>query len=69
MTELLNLGFGFLGSFLRRDTDLVVENLALRHQLQVVLRSNRRPRVRNRVWEGKSRPIGERVERLSFDGA
>src|SRR5713101_8697816 len=48
MTELLNLVFGFLRSFLRRDTDLLLENLALRHQLQVVLRSDPRPRLRNR---------------------
>jgi putative transposase len=55
MTELLNLLFGFLSSFVRRDTELLLENLALRHQLQVVLRSNPRPRLRNRdrmlwVW-------------------
>jgi hypothetical protein len=48
MTELLNLVFGFLHSFLRRDTDLLVENLALRHQLRVVLRFNPRPHLRNR---------------------
>ena len=48
MNELLNLVFGFLRSFLRRDTDLLLENLALRHQLQVVLRSDPRPRLRNR---------------------
>src|SRR6266581_6444216 len=55
MNELLNLVFGFLRSFLRRDTDLLLENLALRHQLQVVLRSNPRPRFRNRdrmLWVG-----------------
>ncbi len=55
MTELLNLLIGFLRSFVRRDTELLLENLALRHQLQVVLRSNPRPRLRNRdrilwVW-------------------
>jgi transposase InsO family protein len=55
MTELLNLLFGFLRSFVRRDTALLLENLVLRHQLQVVLRSNPRPRLRNRdrilwVW-------------------
>jgi len=32
MTELLNLVFGSLRSFLQRDTDLLSENLALRHQ-------------------------------------
>ncbi len=48
MTEPLHLLFGFLRAFLRRDTDLLLENLALRHQLQVVLRSNPRPRLRNR---------------------
>jgi putative transposase len=48
MTELLNLLFGFLRSFGRCDTELLLENLALRHQLQVVLRSNPRPRLRNR---------------------
>ena len=61
MTELLKLVFGFLRSFLRRDTDLLLENLALRHQLQVVLRSNPRPRLRNRdrilwVWIHRFRP-------------
>jgi len=48
MTELLSLVIGFLRSFVRRDTELLVENLALRHQLQVVVRSNPRPRLRNR---------------------
>ncbi len=55
MTEVLNLLIGFLRSFLRRDTELLLENLALRHQLQVILRSNPRPCLRNRdrilwVW-------------------
>ncbi len=55
MTELLNLLFGFIRSFVRRDTELLLENLVLRHQLQVVLRSNSRPRLRTRdrilwVW-------------------
>ena len=55
MTELLNVLFGFLRSFVRPDTELLLENLALRHQLQVLLRSNPRPRLRNRdrilwVW-------------------
>jgi hypothetical protein len=48
MTELLNLLLGFLHSFVRCDTQLLLENLALRHQLQVVLRSNPKPRLRNR---------------------
>ena len=51
MTEFFILVVGSLRAFLRRDTDLLLENLALRHQLQVVLRSragdrrlqNRRP--------------------------
>ncbi len=41
MTELLNLLFGIVRSFLRRDTDLLLENLALHHQLQVVLDPSR----------------------------
>jgi len=46
MTELLYLLFGLFRSLLRRrDSDLLLENLALRHQLQVALRSNRRPRL------------------------
>ncbi len=55
MTEPLNLLFGFLRSLLRSDSDLLLENVALRHQLQVLRRSNLRPRLRNRdrmlwVW-------------------
>src|SRR5712691_4179674 len=49
VTELLNLLLGFLRSFVRRDSELLLENLALRHQLQVVLRSNPKPRLRN--WD------------------
>ena len=35
-------------SALRRHTDLAVENLLLRHQLSVALRSRSRPRFRRR---------------------
>ncbi len=37
MTELLNLVFRFLRSFLRRDTNLLVENLALRGKLETLI--------------------------------
>ena len=55
MTEFFILVVGSLRAFLQRDADLLLENLALRHQLQVVLRSKPRPRLRNRdrilwVW-------------------
>jgi|ERR1035437_6072242 hypothetical protein len=39
MFHLVRLAFGTLGSFFRSWTALVAENLALRHQLGVLLRS------------------------------
>ncbi len=48
MLELFTLLLGVLRSALRRHTDLAVENLLLRHQLAVALRSRSRPRFRRR---------------------
>jgi transposase InsO family protein len=43
MIELIGVLLGTVTRLLRKRQDLVVENLLLRHQLQIALRSNRRP--------------------------
>ena len=48
MLEMLQLLLGLLASLIRERQDLVVENLLLRHQLTVTLRSRPRPRVHRR---------------------
>jgi hypothetical protein len=45
MIELLKLVFSLVRSIFRRDAELILENLALRHQLQIALRSHPRPRL------------------------
>ena len=47
MLWLLLLPFRAILALLRSHQDLALENLVLRHQLQVVLRNNPRPRLRN----------------------
>ena len=49
MLTLLRLLFGMLTAGLRRQHDLLPENLFLRQQLQVALRSRRRPRLHS--WD------------------
>jgi hypothetical protein len=48
MIELIKLLLGLVRSFFRPDVELILENLALRHQLQIALRSHPRPRPSNR---------------------
>lgn len=45
MVELLKLVFSLVRSFCRPNAELILENLALRHQLQIALRSHPRPRL------------------------
>jgi hypothetical protein len=45
MDRLLLLILGVVGSVCRSRADLVLENAALRHQLGVLMRAGRRPRV------------------------
>jgi hypothetical protein len=42
MIEFFKLIFGLVRSFFRRDLELILGNLALRHRLQIVLRSHPR---------------------------
>ena len=44
----LQLILSFLGSFLRNQTELAAENLALRQQLAVLERQSKRPRLKKR---------------------
>src|ERR1035437_2199757 len=48
MIEPFKLVFRLVRSIFRRDPQLILENLALRHQLQIALRSHPRPRLSNR---------------------
>jgi transposase InsO family protein len=48
MLELLGLLLPTLARFFRRRQELAVENLLLRHQLQIALRSRPRPRLKTR---------------------
>ena len=48
MLELISLLLPTLARLFRRRHDLVVENLLLRHQLHVVLRSRPRPDLKTR---------------------
>ena len=53
MIEFFTLLLGLGRAGLRSHADLVVENLLLRHQLAVLMRSGRRPKLRTRdklVW-------------------
>ncbi|MDQ6901121.1 MAG: hypothetical protein M3072_16770 [Candidatus Dormibacteraeota bacterium] len=53
MLELVRLLFPTLGQIFRSRHDLVLENLLLRQQLQIALRSRPRPRLKARdrlVW-------------------
>ncbi len=66
MLELLLLLVRTLVAVLRSRRDLVLENLVLRHQLQVALRTHRRPSVHNRdrilwTWLRQLWPSGWRV--------
>jgi len=45
MDRLLLLILGVVGSVCRSRADLVLENAVLRHQLGVLMRAGRRPRV------------------------
>src|ERR1035437_436683 len=65
MLWLLFLPLRALLALRRSHRDLALENLALRHQLQVVLRTNPRPRLRNSdrvfwVWLRHLWPAGWR---------
>jgi hypothetical protein len=46
--EFFKLILGLVRSCPRSDAELILENLALRHQLQIALRSHPRPRLSNR---------------------
>jgi len=46
MLELLRLALHALGAAVRSRRDLALDNLVLRHQLQVALRTNAHPRLR-----------------------
>ena len=48
MIEFFKLILGLVRSCFRSDAELILENLALRHQLQIALRSHPRPRLSNR---------------------
>ena len=48
MIELFKLVLCLVRSLLRPDAELILENLALRHQLQIALRPHPRPRLSNR---------------------
>jgi len=48
MLELLRIFLPTLARLFRKRRDLLVENLLLRHQLQVALRSRPRPRLKTR---------------------
>jgi transposase InsO family protein len=48
MIEFFKLILGLIRSFFRSDAELILENLVLRHQLQIALRSHPRPRLSNR---------------------
>lgn len=48
MLELISLLLSTPARLIRRQNDLVVENLLLRHQLQVALRSHPRPDLKTR---------------------
>ena len=48
MIEFFQLILGLVRSLFRPDAELILENLALRHQLQIALRSHPRPRLSNR---------------------
>jgi hypothetical protein len=48
MIELFKLVFSLVRSIFRPDAELILENLGLRHQLQIALRSHPRPRLGNR---------------------
>ena len=48
MIELFKLILGPVRSFFRPDAELILENLAFCHQLQIALRSHPRPRLSKR---------------------
>jgi transposase InsO family protein len=59
MLELFTLLLGILPAALRSHRDLVLENLLLRHQLAVVARPRRRPRLR--TWDKLLWLLGRRL--------
>ena len=73
MTSILALAAAVVGSFFRGDRALALENLALRQQLAVYKRVQKRPRLRStdrafwvwlsRLWDGWKTPPHPRQPR------